>query len=70
MYQMGLWFISWHHPCGCMGSLAGALHLWDHSADNIMKIKLAYLLVASYGILLGEWRRGATSAPLAGGAPG
>jgi len=53
-----------------MGSLAGALHLWDHSADNIMKIKLAYLLVASYGILLWEWRRGATSAPLAGGAPG
>ena len=69
VYRLGLWFIGWHRPCACMGSLAGILHLSDQAADNIMKGLLAYLLVGSYGMLLWEWRRGATSAPLAGGAP-
>ena len=69
VYRLGLWFIGWHHPCACMGSLAGALHLSDQAADNIMKGVLAYLLVGSYGILLWEWRRGAKPALLAGVAP-
>ena len=58
VYRLGLWFIGWHHPCGCMGSLAGVLHLSDRAADNIMKGVLAYLLVGSYAILFCEWRRG------------
>jgi hypothetical protein len=58
VYRLGLWFIGWNHPCGCMGSLAGMLHLSDRAADNIMKGVLAYLLIGSYGILLWEWRRG------------
>ena len=37
LYRWGLWFIGWHHPCACMGSLVGALHLSDQAADNIMK---------------------------------
>jgi len=57
VYRVGLWFIGWHHPCACMGSLAGMLHLSDQAADNIMKGVLAYLLIGSYGILLREWRR-------------
>ena len=57
-YRLGLWWMGWHRPCGCMGSLAGAVHLSDQAADNIMKGVLAYLLVGSYGILLWEWRRG------------
>ena len=68
VYRLGLWFIGWHHPCACMGSLAGVLHLSDQAADNIMKGVLAYLLIGSYGILLWEWRRGAKPAPLAGAA--
>lgn len=56
LYRLGLWFLGWHHPCGCMGSLAGMLHLLDRAADNIMKGVLAYLLIASYGILLWQWR--------------
>jgi len=65
VYRLGLWFIGWQHPCHCMGSLAGVLHLSDQAADSIMKVILAYLLVGSYAALLSEWRRGrvARSAP-------
>lgn len=57
VYRLGLWFIGWHHPCACMGSLAGVLHLSDQAADNIMKGVLAYLLVGSYAILFSQWRQ-------------
>ena len=67
VYRLGLWFIGWHHPCACMGSLAGMLHLSDQVADNIMKGVLAYLLIGSYGILLWEWRQGRGGAPPAVG---
>ena len=62
VYRLGLWFIGWHPPCACMGSLAGVLHLSDQAADNIMKGVLAYLLIGSYGLLFWQWRaaRGAT----------
>lgn len=58
VYRIGLWCIGWHHPCGCMGNLAGMLHLSDRAADNIMKGVLAFLLVGSYAILLWQWQRG------------
>jgi hypothetical protein len=65
VYRLGLWVIGWHHPCGCMGSLTGILHLSDRAADNIMKGVLAYLLIGSYGILFWQWRqRRTTPAPL------
>ncbi len=57
VYRLGLWFIGWHRPCGCMGSLAGVLHLSDKAADNIMKGVLLYLLAGSYLLLLLQWRR-------------
>jgi hypothetical protein len=63
VYRLGLWFIGWHHPCACMGSLAGMLHLSDQAADNIMKLVLAYLQIGSYGILLWEWRRARVGNP-------
>jgi len=56
VYRLGLWFIGWHHPRACMGSLAGMLHLSDRAADNVMKAVLAYLLIGSYGILIWQWR--------------
>ena len=68
LYRWGLWFIGWHHPCACMGSLAGMLHLSDQAADNIMKVILAYLLIGSYTMLLWEWRRGRLGSPPAGAA--
>ena len=58
VYRLGLWFIGWHRPCGCMGNLTDLLRISPQLADNIMKVVLAYLLAGSYGILLWEWRRG------------
>ena len=57
VYRVGLWFIGWHRPCGCMGSLTDMLHISPRAADNIMKVLLAYLLVGSYAIVLWQWRR-------------
>ena len=58
VYRLGLWFIGWHRPCGCMGSLSEMLHLSPRAADNIMKGVLAYLLVGSYWLLFSQWRTG------------
>jgi hypothetical protein len=56
VYRLGLVWMGWHRPCGCMGSLTSALHLSEKAADNIMKVVLAYLLIGSYGLLLWQWR--------------
>jgi hypothetical protein len=61
VYRLGLWFIGWHGPCGCMGNLTDLLHISPHLADTIMKGVLAYLLVGSYGMLLWQRRRGRLS---------
>jgi hypothetical protein len=58
VYRLGLWWMGWHRPCGCMGKLTDALHISEHTADNIMKVVLAYLLIGSYGLLLWQWRQG------------
>jgi hypothetical protein len=63
VYRLGLWFIGWHRPCGCMGNLTDLLHISPHAADTIMKGVLAYLLVGSYGILLWQWRQRRGQAP-------
>lgn len=51
VYRIGLWNLGWHRPCGCMGSLSGALHLSDYAADNILKNVLSLLLLGSYTLL-------------------
>jgi hypothetical protein len=68
LYRLGLWFIGWHRPCGCMGNLIDLLHISPRVADNIMKGVLACLLIGSYRLLLLEQRTRAAialSAPLA-----
>lgn len=69
VYRLGLWLIGWLHPCSCMGSLAGMLHLSDQAADNIMKVVLAFLLVGSYLLLLLDWRAGRAAGPPASRPP-
>lgn len=56
IYRLGLWFMGWHHPCGCMGNLADALHVPLQTADTAMKIVLAYLLIGSYATLFWLWK--------------
>jgi hypothetical protein len=50
-YRVGLWLMGWHGPCGCLGTLTGALHVSPETADAVMKIILSYLLVGSYAAL-------------------
>lgn len=57
VYRLGLWWMNWHRPCSCLGNLTDALHLSPQTADNIMKVLLAYLLIGSYGLLVLNWRR-------------
>lgn len=57
VYRVALWCIGWHRPCNCLGNLTGALHISSHTADTIMKIVLAYLLIGSYGSLFWLWRQ-------------
>jgi hypothetical protein len=56
VYRLGLWWMHWHRPCNCLGNLTDALHISPQTADNIMKVLLAYLLIGSYGLLLWRWR--------------
>jgi len=54
-YRLGLWFMGWHRPCGCLGSLTALLHIPTGVADNIMKVVLAFLLIGSYTTLVRRW---------------
>jgi hypothetical protein len=56
-YRLGLWFMNWHRPCSCLGNLTDALHISPQTADNIMKVLLAYMLIGSYGLLIWQWRQ-------------
>jgi hypothetical protein len=57
VYRLGLWWMDWHRPCSCLGNLTDALHISPQTADNIMKVLLAYMLIGSYGLLIWQWQR-------------
>lgn len=57
VYRLGLWWMNWKRPCGCLGNLTDALNISPQAADNIMKLVLAYLFIGSYGFLFWEWRQ-------------
>ncbi len=46
-YRVGLWWLGWHQPCRCLGSLTDLLHVSPRLADNVMKGVLAYLFIGS-----------------------
>ena len=52
MYRLGLWFIGWHKPRACLGSLTDMLHISPGTADNIMKAVLTFLFVGAYSVML------------------
>jgi len=57
MYRLGLWWMDWQLPCSCLGNLTDALHVSPKVVDNIMKVLLTYLLIASYMLLFLYWRQ-------------
>ena len=56
VYRLGLWWMHWHRPCNCLGNLTDALRISPQTADTIMKVLLAYLLIGSYALLIWRWR--------------
>jgi hypothetical protein len=63
VYRVGLWWMGWRKPCGCLGNLTDALHISPQTADHLIKLLLAYLLVGSYGLLIWQWRQRRKTAP-------
>jgi len=56
IYRVGLWWMGWKKPCSCLGNLTDALGIAPATADSIMKIVLACLLLGSYWLLFQQWR--------------
>jgi hypothetical protein len=67
VYRIGLVWVGWHKPCGCLGTFTEALHMSPQTADTIMKFVLGYLLAGSYACLLACWRKGAGAGHALGG---
>ncbi len=57
VYRLGLWWMDWKKPCSCLGGLTDALHISPQTADSIMKVLLAYLVIGSFWLLYCERRR-------------
>jgi hypothetical protein len=70
VYRIGLFWMGWHKPCGCLGTLTEALHLSPAAADTIMKFVLAYLLIGSYACLVFCRRKAAGTGIAPTGATG
>jgi hypothetical protein len=56
-YRFGLFLVGYHRPCPCLGNLTDAIHIPPQTADTVMKMILAYLLIGSYGTLFWLWRQ-------------
>ncbi|MGA4644948.1 hypothetical protein [Limisphaera sp. 4302-co] len=50
--RLGLWWLGWVRPCGCLGHLTDALGVSPTAADLVMKCVLVYLPV---GAVAGLW---------------
>ena len=57
LYRFSLWSIGWKKSCSCLGNLTDALHIRPETADTVMIIILAYLLIGSYATLFWLWRQ-------------
>jgi hypothetical protein len=57
VYRVGLWWMGWKKPCGCLGNLTDALGITPQTADRISMVLLAYLLIGSGLVLLWQWRQ-------------
>lgn len=53
LYRVGLWLRGTGQSCGCLGTVPEALGIPDRWVDAALVLALAYLGIASYGLL---WR--------------
>ena len=57
IYRIGLWWMGYKKPCGCLGTITDALGISPKDLESIMKGTLAFLLVGSFVCLLWHWRQ-------------
>lgn len=57
MYRMSLMLTGYQKPCACLGSLTDALPISPQIVNIVLKMILAYLLIASYGTLIWHWKQ-------------
>jgi hypothetical protein len=57
-YRFGLYWQGYSDICPCLGNITDALRIPPQTADTVMKIILAYLLIGSYASLFWLWRQG------------
>lgn len=57
VYRLGLSWMGWHRPCGCLGTLTDSLGLPPELVDVLMKVVAIYLLFGSYAFLAAGWRQ-------------
>jgi hypothetical protein len=53
-YRLGLKLVGYRKPCGCLGSLEGAIHLSSDQANVLLKIIIAFMFASSCAILVLE----------------
>jgi hypothetical protein len=63
-YRLGLAWISPNEPCKCYGRATDWLHISTQTADTVMKIILAYLLIGSCATLFWLWRQRKKTIPV------
>jgi len=51
LYRFGVYWVGYHSPCPCLGSLTEVLHIPPAIADLLTKIIIGYLFVGSVATL-------------------
>jgi len=64
LYRVGLKCMGYQKPCGCLGNLTDSIHIAPATADFIMKIALAYMMIGSYVILFWLRNQGSRTSPV------
>jgi len=63
IYRLGLRTIGFRGPCHCLGNLTAAFHVSPRTADSMMILILAYILIGSYVTLFIALARGKSKQP-------
>ena len=54
IYRAGLKWVGYQQPCSCMGNLFESIHVSSIVAHNFIVSVLIYLIVSSYGVIIGR----------------
>lgn len=67
-YRLGLWYVGWHGPCPCLGSLTSVLPASPDTVQTALTVLLVYLILGSYGsFCISRYRHSSKAVEKAGG---